>query len=201
MVQALPSRRLVAALWFAAVLLLSSCRTLPPTVSQPWPVRRAALQAITQFTFTGRLAATSGNQGFSAGLQWQQQNEAAVLRLRGPLGLGAMQIDYDAETLSVVNSDGVRVAGDAAGALVRDTLGFDPPLASLRYWLLGCSDPASSAEEMLDDMQRLQSLRQQGWQIDYQSYQRVLQGWRPQRLSVQRDDRKLKLVIENWRVQ
>ena len=122
------------------------------------------------------------------------------MKLRGPLGLGALQIDFDSETLRVVNSDGARVEGAAAASLVREMLGFEPPLPSLRYWLLGCSDPGDGAEETLDGMERLQTLRQQGWQIEYQAYQRVAHGWLPQRLSVQRDDRKLKLVIENWRL-
>jgi outer membrane lipoprotein LolB len=200
MVQAPRSRQFAATLSLGVVLLLAACRSLPPTASLPWSQRRAELQAITQFEFNGRLAAAAGNQGFSAGLQWRQQAGTAALKLRGPLGLGALQIDFDSETLRVVNSDGARVEGAAAASLVREMLGFEPPLPSLRYWLLGCSDPGDGAEETLDGMERLQTLRQQGWQIEYQAYQRVAHGWLPQRLSVQRDDRNLKLVIENWRL-
>jgi outer membrane lipoprotein LolB len=179
---------------------MSSCRSLPTAEFQQWPARRAELQSIREFAFDGRVALAAGTQGLSAGLHWQQMGDDAALTLRGPLGLGALQIEYDATSLRVTGSDGVQRSGATAEALMHDTLGFAPPLASLRYWLLGCSDPASAAEETLDDTQRLQTLRQQGWQIEYQSYQRVQQRWLPQRVNVQRDERRLKLVIERWRL-
>lgn len=78
-------------------------------------------------------------------------------------------------------------------------LGFDPPLASLRYWILGVPDPASPADETLDPaQQRLKSLAQGGWHIDYAGYVAVGSEWLPARLTLSRADVRVKLLVDDW---
>ena len=134
----------------------------------------------------------------SAALDWQQRANDTHVQLRAPLGVASLAIDYRGGQLYLRASDGTAVDGTLADERLQEWLGFAPPLASLRYWLLGCSDPRSAAEETFDAQQRLTQLRQDGWQIDYQSYQRSAQQWLPQRLSIERDGRRLKLVIQRW---
>ncbi len=191
-----PSRTLRLAL-LCAVLLLVSCRTLSPTATTP-DARRAQLRAISHFDFSGRVASVVGTQGVSAALDWQQRANDSTLQLRAPLGLGTLRIDYRDGQLQLQSGDGTEVRGALADDRLEQWLGFTPPLASLRYWLLGCSDPASTAEESFDPQQRLLQLKQDGWQINYQNYQRAAQLWLPQALSIERDGRKLKLVINRW---
>jgi hypothetical protein len=78
------------------------------------------------------------------------------------------------------------------------TLGFEPPLASLRFWILGASDPASDAQESLDGQQRLARLQQGGWQVDYADYVLVQQQWLPRRLTVTRGSLRLRVVVDGW---
>ncbi len=105
-----------------------------------------------------------------------------------------------AQRLQVTTAKGVRLDGAAAQAQLATTLGFPPPLSSLRYWVLGASDSASSAEQTLDARQRLARLQQDGWQIDYDEYMPVQQQWLPRRLTVTRGDLRLKLVIDAWQL-
>ena len=67
--------------------------------------------------------------------------------LEGPLGAGGVQITADGDTLSIVNSHGDHLDSDAARAELAARLGFDPPLSSLRYWILGVPDPGMPAKE------------------------------------------------------
>ena len=180
------------------VLLLAACRTVVPTTTESVAQRRAQLRAIINYDFTGRVASVAGTQGFSAAMDWQQRNSDSALQIRAPFGLASLDIDYHDGQLLLRASDGTSVSGDVADEKLREWLGFSPPLASFRYWLLGCSDPASVADESFDEQQRLTQLKQDGWQVDYQSYQQRARLWLPQRLSIERDGRKLKVVISRW---
>jgi outer membrane lipoprotein LolB len=185
-----------------ACLLLCACATVPRTTAPPtpWAQRLAALQAINHFELSGRLAAATATEGFSAGLRWQQQDDRASIDLSAPLGLGAAHIEPTAANLELKTSTGQTLQSAAASAELRARLGFDPPLSSLRFWILGASDPATSAQEWLDPEQRLAHLEQDGWQVDYSDYVLVREQWLPQRLSMTRGSLRLRVVIETWRL-
>ncbi len=180
-----------AALSLAA--LLCSCAahpTQPPAPAQvpppllPWQARLLALQQIHQFALNGRVAANSDTNGVTAGVRWRESDSDATIDLTGPLGLGAAHIEQRGDTLSVTNAQGTVYRGSAAGEQITATLGFEPPLSSLRYWVLGASSPEPVEQQMLDAQQRLTHLQQQGWQIDYEQYTQVQDQWLPRRLTV-----------------
>lgn len=185
-------------------MLLAACAARPVRLQVPaprsWPERQRALQAIEQFELSGRLAASNGTDAFSAGVRWHQQGNDAVIDLSGPLGLGAAHIVQSGGSLSVTNAQGVAYRGPAAGEQMASTLGFDPPLASLRYWVLGASDPSAPEAQVLDAEQRLTHLQQQGWQVDYEQYSQVQDLWLPRRLSITQGRYRLKLVINSWQL-
>ena len=79
-------------------------------------------------------------------------------------------------------------------------LGFDPPLQSLRYWVLGVNDPAMGAERSLDGEHRLVRLQQDGWQVAYDEYMAVQRRWLPRRLTLTHQQLRLRLVINVWQL-
>jgi len=185
----------------AALVLLAGCRTAPvPAPGAPsWDVRRPELQSREHFGLKGRVAIAAGDQGFNARLRWAQDGNRAQLALEGPLGAGAVHIDAAGNNLDIVTANGARLTSDAAHAELDARLGFDPPLASLRYWILGVPDPASPAAETLDPArQRLTRLEQDGWRIDYGSYIAVGGEWLPARLTLERADVRVKLLVDDW---
>lgn len=185
-----------------SLLLLAGCSTLKPEApaAQTWEQRLPALQAITQFQLDGRLAATSGKEGFSAGVRWRQDHDTATLDLSAPLGFGGAHIEQSPAGLTVTNSRGATLEHAAASEELATTLGFEPPLHSLRYWVLGASDPGFASQETIDDQQRLAHLEQDGWQVDYAQYTQVAGQWLPQQLTVTRQSLRLKLVVNAWRL-
>jgi outer membrane lipoprotein LolB len=191
-------KRLGAALALAA--LLSACATLPKpaAIAIPWAQRLPGLQAITHFELQGRLAASTGAEGFSAGLRWQQQDGQASIDLSAPLGFGAAHIEQSAGKLQLTTSKGLMLDSTAASDELRATLGFEPPFDSLRFWILGASDPATAAQESVDAQQRLTRLEQAGWQVDYTEFVLVQQQWLPRRLSVSRGSLRLRVVVDSW---
>ena len=189
-----------ALLLCTALFALAACHTLAPLPATPWTERRAALQAVEKFEVNGQLAVATPSEGFSANLQWQQQGVGSDLLLRGPLGVGGARLNFDGEVLRVTNSQGTQLEGVTAKAELVRMLGFEPPLTSLRYWLLGTSDPASVATETLDDKQRLAQLQQGEWQVEYGEYQQAAGLWLPRRVALHRGEVKVKLRLSNWQL-
>jgi outer membrane lipoprotein LolB len=197
----------VTASWFLAGCISTATHapksiapSATPPASVPWEQRLPALQAIATFQIEGKIAATDGKQGFSAGLRWRQQGDAATIDLSAPLGFGAAHIEQGPEGLTVTTAQGATFRSAAASEQLSATLGFEPPLGSLRFWVLGASDPALSAQESIDDQQRLSHLDQDGWHVDCEDYALVNQQWLPRRLIVTRQALRLKLIVNTWRL-
>jgi outer membrane lipoprotein LolB len=161
-------------------------------------VRRATLQSRDKFDLSGRIAVAAAEEGFSARLRWQQKGQRSQLALDGPLGVGGVRITADGDTLNVVNSKGQQLDSDAARNEMQARLGFEPPISSLRYWVLGVPDPARPADEVLDSEKRLATLKQDGWQIDYTGYSAVRGQWLPSKMTLKREDVRVRLLVEGW---
>ena len=182
-------------------LALSACVTTPtkpPAQAQDWNARRAELQQQSEFELKGRLAVAAGKEGFNARLRWQQQGERSALALDGPLGVGGVRISTNGTDIEVQNSKGEHLDSEAARAEIAARLGFEPPLESLRYWVLGAPDPASPAEETLDEQQRLAKLVQNGWDIEYATYSEVNGKWLPSRMTLTRNDVRVRMLVDGW---
>ena len=195
-----PAGPLLAGL--ALALTLVACQTIPvvPAPSVSWSVRRPARQTLDRFGLNGRVAVAVGRQGFNAGLRWTQAAAVTHLALTGPLGAGGVEVTADGSELSVVTSNGKRLGNDAARRELQDKLGFEPPLTSLRYWVLGVPDPAMAATVQLDSQQRLRQLTQGGWQIAYSAYMPVGAEWLPKLMTLRREDVRVRMVVDGWQL-
>ena len=185
----------------AALALLAGCRTAPPALpaSLTWQVRQLQLQARAHFTLKGRVAVAAAGTGFNASLRWVQDGGSSWATLQGPLGAGGVEVATEGGELHIVTSNGAELRGDAARAELNARLGFDPPLARLRYWILGVPDPATPADETLDEAhQRLKSLTQDGWHIDYANYMTSGDEWLPSRVTLERADVRVRLIVDAW---
>jgi outer membrane lipoprotein LolB len=187
-------------LWAVLALTLASCRTVPVSApaGQSWEARRPQLQARDRFELKGRVAVATGADGFNARLRWTQDGKQTRMSLDGPLGAGGVQVTSNGTTVSIVNSHGDHLENDAARTELTNRLGFDPPLASLRYWILGVPEPGHPAQESLDSQQRLATLEQDGWQVLYTDYMSVGGEWLPAKLTLQRAGVRLRVVVDGW---
>jgi outer membrane lipoprotein LolB len=196
-----PFRGIAACL--PVLLALAGCHTLPPatSVSAPWDVRRPELQSLQHFVVKGRVAVATDATGFNANLRWTQEGDNAHLTLEGPLGVGGVQVNSSGDMLEVVNSKGEHIGNDQARAELRTRLGFDVPLASLRYWILGVPQPDSPAQVSLDQaLQRLDGLTQDGWHVAYGAYVDVHGQTLPARLTLEREAVRVRLVVDDWQL-
>jgi outer membrane lipoprotein LolB len=202
----MPQRRRLrgAALVLAtAALHLAGCASAPVKTTgdvpaQSWDARRAEMQQQDSFELKGRLAVAAGKEGFNARLRWEQQGASSSLALDGPMGVGGVRISTNGSDLEVLNSRGQRLDSEAARTEIATRLGFEPPLTSLRYWVLGVPNPALPAEETLDSQQRLERLLQDGWDIEYLSYSAFEGKWLPVRMTLRREDVRVRVFVDGW---
>lgn len=199
------SRRipLSAALPGLAALALAACQTVPvpPAPTIAWSVRQPELQSLSTFRLNGRVAVAVEQRGFNANIRWMQSGTRTRMILSGPLGADAAQVTADGASLSVVTPHGRHLGNAAAREVLVRQLGFEPPLQSLRYWVLGVPDPGAAASVALDAEQRPTTLRQGGWSIEYHSYMPVGADWLPRLLTVKRAGVRLRMVVDAWHLQ
>jgi outer membrane lipoprotein LolB len=191
----------------AATLLLAACQTMPKPVAPTaapeeivagWPARRSLLQSRPQFTTQGRIGVVAGADGFNARVRWVQDGTRSTVSLDGPLGVGGVRISDDAGTLTMTTSSGEALDSQAAREELVRRMGFEPPLASLRYWIQGVPDPASPSTETPDAEGYLGALVQAGWTVTFGAYLQTAAGPLPQKVTVARDTVRVRLILDTW---
>ena len=186
----------------ALTLLLSSCATqaplLVPADGEAWEAHRQALLALENWQARGRIAVRADNDGWSAGFDWRQADTDYRIRLRGPFGQGAVELEGDGRGVWLKRAGQPAVFSVDPEALLEQESGWQLPIEGLDHWLRGLPDNNSNAVFQLDTDGRLASLQQHGWQINYQSYLNYGEYALPARLELQRDGLRVKVLIDTW---
>jgi outer membrane lipoprotein LolB len=175
---------------------LAGCAAVRPAgvVQAPWEQRVTQLQQAHGWRLDGRAAAALGQQGWQASLDWRQAGAASEVHLAGPFGAGAVLLRLGPDGLSLNGAP----PSEAVAEQLQDRLGFDLPLANLRYWLLGVPDPSLPFELTRNDQDRAQTLDQAGWNISYDRYMADRGDLLPQRLVLRRADARVRVAIDHW---
>ncbi len=195
--------RAAAVFCAAIVVMLGGCRTAPPRVvvgpgaEAPWPEQRAGLEKLDRSGRNGRVAVVATGDGFTASLRYAQQGREANFSLDGPLGLGGLRVEFDDRDLAIATSRGERLDGPEARAELERRLGFELPLAELRWWLLGIPAPGDAAVDSQDSGE-IRGFTQNGWQVSIDARAPGLGFALPRRITAQRDGARMKLLVERW---
>ena len=194
-----------------SVLCLSCAAPLPRPpadhLQRLWQARASALLPIQQWDLRGRLAVRADERGGQASFTWKRAAAQHRIRLNGPLGRGAVLVTQD-ETGAQLQDAEQRVfhAASAEELLFRYT-GWRLPLTHLNYWVRGVPVPGLVSSQELDDAGRLKTLRQQGWDVQYQDYaqfeghelpNRLILTYPPNPAAVDMPAMEVRLVIERW---
>jgi outer membrane lipoprotein LolB len=178
-----------------SVCLIAGCATTrAPFAPSPWEQRLQFLQAAHDWRLDGRAAVAFGAGGWQASLTWTQAGDASEVHLAGPLGIGAQVLRLTPAGLTV---NGAPADGDVLARL-EERVGFELPLAELRYWLLGVPDPGTPGDLTRNALDRAGQLRQDGWVIDYDRYGRSGGDWLPLHLAMTREAVRVRIVIDQW---
>ena len=178
------------------LVLLAACASRPPA-GPAGPADAAALMALEHWQVSGKVGLRQNGTGNSARLDWQQSGAAYTISLNGPLGLGAIRIEGDADGVTVTNKEGTHQAASPE-ALIERLSGWQIPVSELVYWVRGL--PAPELPVLATEMAhgRLQRLSQAGWQIEYREYQWADGLLLPAKIVLERPQTRLTLLLKHW---
>ncbi|WP_413438574.1 lipoprotein insertase outer membrane protein LolB [Sulfuriferula sp. GW1] len=172
---------------------LAGCATLAPEAEAP-----VAAQAPRIFDLSGRIAVKYRDQSSSGSLHWQHRPDQDNISLLSPLGQTVTQITRDADGVTLIDqAHKVHHAADTE-TLTRDLLGWRLPLSGLSYWVVGQPAPSLPYQADRDAQQRPTLLVQDGWRVNYSAWQTVDGQGLPRKMTLQRDDLEIRLVMDQW---
>ena len=105
-----------------------------------------------------------------ANLVWEFRDQANDIRLFGPLGVGAIKLQFDDYGVALSDNKGLLHRGDNAEELLTRIVGWPIPIDALGSWIFVMPANDSVFRYQLDENQQLKLLEQQGWAIEYSAY-------------------------------
>ncbi len=169
---------------FVLCLLLAACQTRPELTSpragwlsnaQAFAERQAWLEQQTAWKLRAKIAVKTPELREAANIVWHVQGDKNTLRLFGPLGVGAIRIEFDASGVILVDNKGREYRGNTAQQLLSDITGWPIPVDALAHWLFMVPAPETVFQYQLapnsssNDL-KLTALEQQGWLISYDKH-------------------------------
>lgn len=182
-----------------------SPRPVDAQLQQLWQEHEARLSPIRRWELRGRLAVRADDQGGPASLVWRRDGSHHSMRLGGPLGRGMLQLTQDESGAQLQDAEQRILRAPSAEELLFRYSGWRLPVENLNYWVRGLPVPDVAMERELDDRGHLKTLRQEGWEVQYQEYILVDGRNLPRRLRLTNPQKpagqpamEVRLVIERW---
>jgi outer membrane lipoprotein LolB len=169
-------------------------------VEANWLERRDYLRRIDDWRMEGRLALRAGGNGYNGTLSWEQVHEDLDFRFRGPFGFGGFRIHGDMERLRIKTTRGDEILLSDPESEMTERFGWSLPVYSMRFWMLGVSDPGAGADEVVDDEGMLVELTQNGWQVRYDDYSNNGGTLLPRKIVMESGDVRIRVVADRWKI-
>jgi outer membrane lipoprotein LolB len=177
---------------------VSSGDRIGESINADWLARRDHLRAMDDWSMEGRIALKVGRKGYNGTVSWVQAGENLDFRFRGPFGFGGFRIHGGNDRLRVKTTRGDEFWVTDPVVEMTERFGFSLPVYSMRYWILGVSDPELPAEETVSEEGVLEFLDQAGWAVELDRYEAQLGDVFPGRLVMEKDDIRIRLAIDSW---
>jgi outer membrane lipoprotein LolB len=203
----------------AAVAALAACagqpvRQAPPIAAaaalSAQEAREIALQADPEWSLAGRVALSNGRQGGSGRLDWQQASARYAVSLSAPVTRQSWRLSGDPGGAVLEGLEGGPRHGTDPGQLLRESTGWEIPVAALPEWLRGVRAPTQGPATMVFGADgRLATMEQGGWRIAYADWRLPATTEEPgapaaapvalpHRIEATRDMARVRLVVDAW---
>jgi outer membrane lipoprotein LolB len=183
----------------SSLALFAGCTATAPRTPSP-PI---SIESLDHWQARGRIGISGAEGGGSGTFEWQQHADVAKVQIRGPVGIGSVQLQVQGDAanpqLQLKTGDGATLESDAAWSELEARLGANLPAGNLRYWLLGLAAPGEHEWSAAHDAGEM-SLQQQGWRIDYQRYSNEFGAKLPSRMRATSGSARVRIVIDRWQL-
>lgn len=163
----------------------------------------AAIAAMPDWSLQGRVALSNGRNGGSGGIEWRQHGASYEVALSAPVTRQSWRLSGDADSARIEGLEGGPRSGSDAQTLLRETTGWEIPVAALSSWVRGARADenafgAATLSYAADG--RLARLEQGGWVVDYGAWQPAGGAGTalPTRLNAERGQARVRLVVDGW---
>jgi len=175
-------------------MFLSACQSLPqPTETDSkvnwlnsadfFEQRSRQAQQQVAWRYSAKVGISAPELREQANLVWTYRDQANDVRLFGPLGIGAVKLQFDE---------------------------FGIPIEALRSWIFVLPDNGSAFRYQLDENQQVMVLEQLGWSIEYSSYREYGGRLMPRKIVARKilprqnaapnaEQIVVKLITKNWK--
>lgn len=183
------------------LLILCGCQSLK-TVDYPAdPKQIGPLAQLASWQAAGKLSVIYQGENNSAQFQWKQKQADYTLHLFGPFGQGSTWLRKTGDLVEFESPNTGTQQAKHAEELLELNLGWQMPVSNMHFWLRGLAAPSPPADlTTLSSGGFLEQLYQQGWQVQYRSYQSANGWWLPKKIVAKRDSVKLTVVIKEWKL-
>ncbi|TKR34016.1 outer membrane lipoprotein LolB [Luteimonas gilva] len=165
--------------------------------------RETAIAAMPDWALQGRVALSNGRNGGSGGIEWSQRGANYEVALSAPVTRQSWRLSGDAGSARIEGLEGGPRSGSDAQTLLRETTGWEIPVAALSSWVRGArADEGAFGAATLSYAAdgRLARLEQGGWTVDYNAWQAAGETGAalPTRLNAERGQARVRLVVDRW---
>ena len=148
----------------------------------------------------GRVAIETAQDNWTASVTWKNEAEHYQMRFMAPLSQGTFELTGAPGRVQLRTPEKTLEAPDPR-QLMQDNLGWSLPVYGMRYWVLGLPAPNRKTQELhIDQVGHLVDLQQDGWRISVLRYKKVGEVELPEKVYLQNDPLKVRLVIEEWQL-
>ena len=169
------------------LIFLSACQTVSDDSAQKksdWLTDSAiftdaydARSQLLTWRYSAKVGVKTQGTADQANMIWElDENDFNTVRLYGPLGLGAVKIEFDDSRVVLSDRKGLLHQGDNAQRLLEEVVGLSIPVDALHYWLFSLPLPGKAYDYQLNEGRQLSVLRQLGWEVRYESYREYFRG-------------------------
>ncbi len=200
--------------FIALTALLAACTTQAPRTELPaisgdpqthQQQRETALAAVPAWSLAGRVAVSSGREGGSGRIDWQQDGGRYAVELSAPLTRQSWRLRGEPGAAAVLEGlDGGPRQGPDAQALLRAATRWEIPVDALAHWVRGTAADAArhgAATRAFGADGRLATLEQDGWRIAYSDWRAAPDMATlelPHRLDATRGEARVRLIVDQW---
>lgn len=184
-------------------LLASGCAHHSLTPPQDVLDHQRQVQAIGNWTLSGKLGIRTPEDSGSASVKWVQKIANYQINLSGPLGQKSMIITGTPDKVRLEQSGEPAQEAKTAEALIKKSAGWTLPVAQLAYWVRGVPAPKLRITHLQQNQNGLiDQLTQGGWNITYSNYRdQDFNGTTlplPGKITAEYKDVRLVLAIRTW---
>jgi len=194
----------------ALFCVLAACAPVRTRVREATPqaeavqaARETTLSARMHWVLSAHIGVTTRQDSGSGDLEWQQNGDAYTFTVHAPITGKTWKLRGDARGAVLEGVDAKPIADADVERLLRDHVGWDVPLESLRAWAFGLRAQGSDARTRFDDQNLPASIDQNGWSVEYRDWYpaKAVAGTdlaMPKRVFAASGSTKIKLAVYDW---